>query len=77
MPKGSTASERACRVGARPSTCSVLRGLANGATFSIIIGVGDYKGRWTSFQCIVLADLRDVVPAPCDQLVAFDAPPAK
>jgi hypothetical protein len=71
MPKGSTAAERPCQIGGKPSTCSVLRGSANGALFSIIIGVGDLKGRWTSFQCIALSDLKDVVPSPCDQLVSF------
>lgn len=71
LPKGSTSSERACRIGGKASTCSVLRSSANGTTFSIIIGVGDFKGRWTSFQCIALMDLKDVVPMPCDQLVTF------
>lgn len=74
MPPGSTRVERACRIGAKPSTCSVLTGTANKATFNIVIGVGDRQGRWTSFQCIVLGELRDVVPAPCDQLVVFEKP---
>lgn len=71
MLRGATAAERACRIDGKPSTCSVLRGTENGSTFSIIIGVGDFKGRWTSFQCIALAEVKDVVPPPCDQLVAF------
>jgi hypothetical protein len=73
LPKGSTASERVCRIGGKASTCTVLRSSGNGTTFSIIIGVGDFKGRWTSFQCIALSDLKDVVPAPCEQLVTFTA----
>ena len=72
MPKGSTRTERACRIDGKPSSCSVLRGLANGSPFTIIIGVGDRQGRSTSFQCIAFAELRDTVPAPCDQLVAFE-----
>jgi hypothetical protein len=71
MPKGSTRLERPCLIDGKASTCSVLSGSANGAPFSIVIGVGDRQGRWTSFQCIALAELRDTVPAPCDQLVRF------
>lgn len=72
MPKGSTRVERPCRIDGKPSTCSVLRGTANGAPFTILIGVGDRQGRWTSFQCIAFAELRDAVPSPCDQLVRFE-----
>lgn len=69
MPKGSTKTERSCVIDTKGSTCSVLKGSANGAPFNIVIGVGDFKGRWTSFQCIVLGELKDSLPAPCDQLV--------
>lgn len=74
MPQGSTRTERGCRVDGKPSACSVLRGVANKVPFSIVIGVGDVKSRWTSFQCIVLAELKDVVPPPCDQLVVLQKP---
>ena len=73
LPKGSTRVERPCWIAGKPSTCSVLRSTANGATFSILIGVGDAQGRWTSFQCIALAELKDSVPSPCDQLVRLTA----
>ena len=69
MPKGSTRTERACVIDTKGSTCSVIKASANGAPFNIAIGVGDYKGRWTSFQCIVLGELKDALPAPCDQIV--------
>jgi hypothetical protein len=72
MPKGSTRIERACTIGGKPSTCSVLRGVANGTPFSIVIGVGDKQGRWTSFQCIAFGELKNSVPPPCDQLVRFE-----
>lgn len=72
MPPGSTGAERKCLIGGKPSTCSVLRGTANRAVFSILIGVGLVGERSTSFQCIVLAELKDSVPAPCDQLVALE-----
>ena len=69
MPKGSTKTDRACVIDTKGSTCSVLKGSASGAPFNIVIGVGDFKGRWTSFQCIVMGELKDALPAPCDQLV--------
>ncbi len=72
MPPGSTSAERKCRIGGKPSTCSVLRGTANRSVFSILIGVGLVGDRSTSFQCIVLSELKDSVPAPCDQLVVLD-----
>ena len=72
MPPGSTVSERTCRIGGKPSTCTVLRGTANRAIFTILLGVGLVGERSTSFQCIVLAELKDAVPAPCDQLVTLD-----
>ncbi len=72
MPKGSTRTERACRIGGKPSTCVLLAGEARGETFTIIIGVGELQNRSTSFQCIVMGALRDLVPAPCDQLVALE-----
>ena len=50
MPPGSTRVDRSCRIGGKPSTCSVLTGTANKAPFNIIIGVGERQGRWTSFQ---------------------------
>ncbi|MDP2270069.1 MAG: hypothetical protein Q8K32_04995 [Archangium sp.] len=74
MPPGSARVDRVCRIGGKPSTCSVLSGTANKAPFNIIIGVGDRQGRWTSFQCIVLGELRDTVPSPCDQLVSLEKP---
>ena len=39
MPPGSTSAERKCRIGGKPSTCSVLRGTASRSVFSILIGV--------------------------------------
>lgn len=74
MPPGSTRIDRACRIGSKPSTCSLLSATANKAAFNIVIGVGERQGRSTSFQCIVLGELRDVVPSPCDQLVVFEKP---
>lgn len=71
MPPGSTSVERKCRIGGKPSTCSVLRGVANRSVFTILIGVGLVAERSTSFQCIVLSELKDTVPAPCDQLVSL------
>lgn len=72
MPPGSTSAERKCRIGGKPSTCAVLRGTANRSVFTILLGVGLVGDRSTSFQCIALSELKDTVPAPCDQLVAFD-----
>jgi len=72
MPRGSTRAERPCRIDGKPSICSVLHGSANGTPITIIIGVGDRQGRPTSFQCIALAELRDVVPTPCDLLFVFE-----
>lgn len=72
MPAGSTISERRCRIGGKPSSCSVLRGSANRLVITILIGVGLVGERSTSFQCIVLSELKDTVPPPCDQLVGLE-----
>lgn len=69
MPQGTTKIERSCVIDSKGSTCSVLKSSANGAPFNIVIGLAEIKGRWTSFQCIVLGELKDALPAPCDQIV--------
>lgn len=71
LPPGTKASERACRVGGKASTCSVLSGAVQGRAFSVLIGIGEVGGRSTSFQCMVDGALGASVPAPCDQVVRW------
>jgi hypothetical protein len=70
LPAGSKSSERACKVGGKSATCTVLSGSAQGKVFTVVIAIGEVQERPTSLQCMVGGEAKSV-PAPCSQLLSW------